>query len=177
MSRFFRDLIALSLTHRVQMPPDNTMTFKAIVTMEGVAKQLMPDVDLLSAVRPYVTTLMAERYSPRRLIQQSYDALRELSDVAQNLPAVARAVLEHPEAGRTRVNVEVDGLEDLGRTYAAASKRNAIALLAATGAVCGTLALDFGAPAVAGLPAVSFSFYLAGALFAGWFLLVLARGR
>jgi hypothetical protein len=30
---------------------------------------------------------------------------------------------------------------------------------------------------VAGLPAVSFSFYLAGALFAGWFLVALARGR
>jgi len=176
-SRFFRDLVALALKHRIQMPPDYTMTFKALMTMEGVAKELQPNLDLMSAVRPYVMTLLAERYSPRRLLQQGYDALRELSDSVQGLPALSRAVFDDLHAGRTKVNVEVRQLRELQRTYAAAQKRRALALLAGAGAVCGTLALEFDDRTVLGFPAVSFWFYLLAALFAAWFLLSTARGR
>ncbi len=176
VSRFFRDLVGLALKHRVQMPPDYAMTFKAIVTVEGVGKELMPDADLMSAVRPYVTTLIAERYSPRRLLQEAYEALRELSETAQNLPELSRGILEDLHAGRTRVNVDIGQLPELRRAYAAVHKRNTLALLTATSAICGTLALDFTAHTVLGFPAVSFWFYLAAAVLGGWFLTALVGG-
>ena len=176
VSSFFRDLVALALKHRIRMPPDYTMTFKAIITMEGVAKELVPDLDLLADVRPYITNLVAERYSPRRLAQNAYDALRELSDSAGSLPSTARGILEDLHAGRTRVNVEVTRLEELQRTYAAVHRRNMIAVLAATAALCGTLALDYREHTMFGLPALSFWFYSAALAFGGWFLAA-GRGR
>lgn len=176
VSSFFRDLVALALKHRIRMPPDYTMTFKAIITMEGVAKELVPDLDLLSDVRPYVTNLVAERYSPRRLAQNAYEALRELSDSAGSLPATARGILEDLHAGRTRVNVEVTRLDDLQRTYAAVHRRNMFAVLAATAALCGTLALDYHEHTMFGLPALSFWFYAVAVVLAVWFLAA-SRGR
>lgn len=175
VSSFFRDLIALALKHRIQMPPDYTMTFKAIVTMEGVAKELMPDADLLAAVRPYVTSLVAERYSPRKLLQQAYDGVRELSDAATGLPAITRAILEDLHAGRAKVNAEIGGLRELQQTYATAQKRQSVALLAAASAICGTLALDFGTPVLLGLPAVSAWFYLIAALLAAFLAVGIIR--
>jgi ubiquinone biosynthesis protein len=159
------------------MPPDYTMTFKAIVTMEGVAKELVPDLDLLADVRPYVMNLVAERYSPRRLAQNAYEALRELSDSAGGLPATARGILEDLHAGRTRVNVEVPRLEELGQTYAAVHRRNMIAVLAATAALCGTLALDYREHMLFGLPALSACFYAGAALLGTWFLGSALRSR
>jgi ubiquinone biosynthesis protein len=176
VSSFFRDLVALALKHRIRMPPDYTMTFKAIVTIEGVAKELVPDLDLLAEVRPYVTDLVAERYSPRRLAQNAYEALRELSDSAGSLPATARGILEDLHAGRTRVNVEVARLEELQRTYAAVHRRNMVAVLAATAALCGTLALDYREHALFGLPALSVCFYSVAAVLGAWFLAA-SRGR
>lgn len=169
MSSFFRDLITLALKHRVRMPPD-TMTFKAIITMEGVAKDLVPDLDLLSAVRPYVTSLVAQRYSPGRLAQNAYDALRELSETAGGLPSTARAILDDLHAGRTRVKVDLPRLDEWQRTYARVHRGNMIAVLAATAAVCGTLALDHGSPIVFGIPLLSAGFYAAAGVLAAWFL-------
>jgi ubiquinone biosynthesis protein len=176
-SGFFRDLVGLALKYRIRMPPDYTMTFKAIVTMEGVAKELAPDLDLLSALRPYVIELVAERYNPRRLAQSAYEALRELSDTAGGLPSTARAILEDLHAGRTRVNLELTRLEDLQRTYATVHRRNMLAVLAATAAVCGTLALDYREHTVLGWPALSVSFYTIAALLGGWFLRASWRHR
>jgi ubiquinone biosynthesis protein len=170
VSSFFRDLVTLALKHRVRMPPDYTMTFKAIITMEGVAKELVPDLDLLSAVRPYVTNLMAERYSPRRLMQNAYEALRELSDAAGTLPSTVRAILDDLHAGRTRVNVEVTRLDEWRRTYAAVHRRNMVGVLAATAAVCGTVALDHGTPLVLGIPLLSACFYATAGILGAWCL-------
>jgi ubiquinone biosynthesis protein len=170
VSSFFRDLVALALKHRVRMPADYTMTFKAIITMEGVAKQLVPDLDLLSAVRPYVTRLVAQRYSPGRLAQNAYDTLRELSETAGGLPSTARAILEDLHAGRTRVNVEIPRLDEWQRHYASVQRRNMIGVLAATSGVCGTLALDHGPPVLLGVPLLSACLYLIAGLLGAWFL-------
>lgn len=170
VSSFFRDLVTLALKHRVRMPADYTMTFKAIITMEGVAKQLVPDLDLLSAVRPYVTKLVAQRYSPGRLAQNAYETLRELSETAGGLPSTARAILEDLHAGRTRVNVEIPRFDEWQRQYASVQRRNAIAVLAAAAAICGTLALDHGTSLLLGVPAVSMCFFVLAALLGVWCL-------
>jgi ubiquinone biosynthesis protein len=161
ISTFFRDLVGLALKHRIRMPPDYTMTFKAVVTMEGVVKQLVPERDIVASLRPYVTTLVAERYSPRRLAQNAYETLRDLSETLSGLPAASRTVLEDIRQGRAQLNVEVGRLQDLQQAYVAAQQRNNVALLAAASAVSGTLALAFDKYTVLGFPAVSFWFYVA----------------
>lgn len=157
----FMDIVDLSLTHRIRMPPDYTMTFKAILTMEGVAKQLIPDMDLLDVVRPYTTTLLAQRYNPRRLLQGAYDAVRDLGDTLGMLPESSRAILEDLQAGRAVLNVEVQRLNELRSIYVQVQHRNMLGWLTAAAAVCGTLALGYRDLTLFGFPAVSFCFYVA----------------
>ncbi len=171
ISSFFRDLVRMAIAHHVRIPADYTMTFKALVTLEGVAKQLMPELDLLSAMRPYVTSLIAERYSPRRLTLGALEALRELSDTAGDLPAKLNDILDDLHAGRTRFQVEIAGLEELRRSGSAAQQRQTLTAIAATAALCGTLALDYGAPTAVGVPVVTACFYAVSILLGGWLLL------
>lgn len=165
-SAFFKDLVAMALKHRIRMPADYTMTFKAVITMEGVAKQLIPDMDITAAVQPYVAALLAERYSPRRLARSAYDALRDLSDTLGSLPDTSRAILEDVRAGRAQLGVEINHVEEIQRTWVRVHERNRLALLIAASALCGTLALDFQTWAIAGFPAVSLCFYLVAGLLA-----------
>ncbi len=170
------DLISLALRHRVRMPPDYTMTFKAIVTMEGVAKQLRPDLDLMSAAQPYATKLIANRYQPRRVLETGYHALRDLADVLGTVPETTRSVLEDLRAGRTLINVESEQIGDWRRTYQHVQHRNTVGLLAAVSALCGTLALDYGGYSVLGLPILSTWFYALAAGLGAWYVLI-GRGR
>ncbi len=163
---FFRDLIELALRHHVRMPPDYTMTFKALVTMEGVAKQLVPDLDMLAAARPYVTTLVAERYDPRRLMQSGYEALRDLSESVGDLQGAARLGVDYLRAAERQLRRETNRVEDLRQTYAVVQRNHRTAALAAVCAVCGTLALDHQGLTLLGFPAVSLLFYTAAAVLA-----------
>jgi ubiquinone biosynthesis protein len=171
-TRIFTDLINLSLRHRIRMPPDYTMTFKAVITMEGVGKQLRPNMDLLGAARPYVTRLLAERYNPRRLLESGYAALRDLAEVLGTLPETTRAILEDLHAGRTQINIASDQVDQIHRNYAHTQHRTVIGALAGTSALCGTLALGYGTYAILGLPVLSFWFYALAAALGGWYLLL-----
>lgn len=167
---FLRDVLDGAMRYRLRIPTDYTMTFKALITMEGVAKQLAPGVDIVSAVRPYVVRLASERYSPANLARMGMDAARELSETLSALPEATRSILEDVRAGRTRINVELTQLAELQRAQRRSQGRLGSALLAAACALSGTLALDRGGWLLFGMPAVSFWFYLAAAFFTLWFV-------
>lgn len=161
--RVIGDLIALSLRHRLRLPPDYTMTFKAVITMEGVGKQLRPDLDLLTAARPYAARLLAQRYQPQRLLENGYTAVRDLIEALGSAPELTRAILEDLRAGRSSINVESQQLERLRATYARSQQRNTVGLLAGVLALCGTLALDYGAATFLGVPFLSLCFFVLSA--------------
>ncbi|MFH1602631.1 MAG: AarF/ABC1/UbiB kinase family protein, partial [Pseudomonadota bacterium] len=45
---FFMELAQGAIRHQLKMPPDYTMMFKALLTMEGVGKRLAPDLDVVA---------------------------------------------------------------------------------------------------------------------------------
>ena len=62
---------------RVQVPVGYGLLVKALVTVEGVARQLYPDIDITEAAKPYATRLIAQRMlEPSRLAKRLPDALR-----------------------------------------------------------------------------------------------------
>jgi ubiquinone biosynthesis protein len=163
--RVIGDLIAMSLRHRLRLPVDYTMTFKAVITMEGVGKQLRPDLDLLTAARPYAARLLAQRYQPQRLLESGYTAARDLIEALGSAPELTRAILEDVRAGRALINIESEQLERLRSTYAKTQQRNTVGLLAGVFALCGTLALGYGEATFLGLPVVSLCFFGLAAAF------------
>ena len=44
------------------MPADYTMLFKALVTTEGLARQLAPEVNPVELARPFIEELIRQRY-------------------------------------------------------------------------------------------------------------------
>jgi len=62
---------------RVSVPVGYGLLIKALVTVEGVARALYPDIDITEAAKPYATRLIAEwMMEPARLAQRAPDAIR-----------------------------------------------------------------------------------------------------
>lgn len=77
---FGMGFLAMLGRHRIEIPVGYGLLVKALVTVEGVARALHPDIDIISTSRPFVTGLLARRATdPARL--------------AERLPAAARAAL------------------------------------------------------------------------------------
>lgn len=62
---------------RVRVPPGYGLLIKALVTVEGVAKSLYPDIDIVESAGPYATRLIARRMlEPHRVAVAAPRALR-----------------------------------------------------------------------------------------------------
>ena len=173
-SGFLKDLVDGAAKHRVRMPTAYTMTFKALITMEGVAKQIAPGTDIIRVARPYVLRMAQERYSPQNMTKVALDTARDLGETLQALPQTARMVLDDLRAGRTQVRMELTQLRQMQRTWSRAQGRHGLALLASASALSGTLGLSHTEHSVLGFPAVSFWFYVLAGLLTLWFI---ASGR
>lgn len=147
-----RDLVEGAIRHEARIPPDYTMFFKAIMTVEGIGKTITPDLDLIGECRPYVEQLIAQRYSPERVLRSAADALQAFARLGRTLPGKVNEFLSEMEGGRIAVSVENKQLDRLEEGRDRRTNRAVLAALACTLLVVGTLArhdarfLIFGAP-------------------------------
>jgi ubiquinone biosynthesis protein len=92
---------------------------KALMTLEGVGKEIYPDLDVFSEVQPYFLGLLKRRYSPDRLATDALRAIERLGATTYDLPQLAREVLEDARLGRLVVTTNdaklPDALDRLGR--------------------------------------------------------------
>ncbi len=102
---FLRELATGCMRFKIRMPPAFTMLLKALVTTEGLAKTLIPEVDPLTEMAPYIRMLAHRRYSSERLQQDLLGKYVAFSAVLDRMPALAAQVMDDYQAGRLTVPV------------------------------------------------------------------------
>ena len=61
----------------VEIPVGYGLLVKALVTVEGVARAIYPDIDITEAAKPYATRLIAQQMlAPERLYDRIPTAMR-----------------------------------------------------------------------------------------------------
>jgi ubiquinone biosynthesis protein len=103
LSSMLRDLVECATAHGIEVPADFLMVGKALMTLEGIGKEIDPDLDLFAEARPYFLELLKKRYSPERILNEVWRGLERLSGVAYDLPQQAREVLEDLRLGRLQM--------------------------------------------------------------------------
>jgi ubiquinone biosynthesis protein len=103
MSALIRDLVQGAIKYDIDMPVEVLMVGKALMTVEGIGKQLDPDLDVLGELRPYLTKVIAQRYSPQRLARDAMRMARAFGDAAGALPGQLTDILEDARSGRLAV--------------------------------------------------------------------------
>ncbi len=159
IGRFLQDLARGALRHNVRAPPNYTMFFKALLTTEGLAKSLIPEVDPLAAARPWVERLVAERYSSKRVREDLFYTAVTLGTLARRLPTSLSQFLD--DLDHQRVHMDITARPD-ATSEASRERRQARAILAAlsiTAAVCGSLSLEAPGAEVIGIPVLAWVFY------------------
>jgi ubiquinone biosynthesis protein len=157
----FQQLVDGAARHNVRMPTDFTMMFKAILTTEGLAKALAPDVDPIELARPFITQMVTERYSPERIKQQAIRDLMAYSGMARSIPTTVPMLLDRLGAGKIEFGTRAETLELQHKAADLRVGRGIRAATSITFVVCGTLVIGFqGLPiAIWGIPWLSIGFW------------------
>ncbi len=106
VSVLIRDLVRLANAHGLEIPTDFLLVGKAMMTVEGIGKQLDPSLDIIEEARPHFLNILKRRYSPERVTLQFLRRIERLSDATANLPHQLNDVLEDLRLGRTRITTE-----------------------------------------------------------------------
>jgi ubiquinone biosynthesis protein len=118
-SDLIRDLANASMRYGMEMPPELVMVGKAVMTVEGIARQIYPQLDVVEEMRPYFTEIVGHRYSPERLTTDMLHIATRFANAATEFPARADDILEDLRQGRMSVDVRQPSLmratERLGR--------------------------------------------------------------
>ncbi|MBK9262072.1 MAG: AarF/ABC1/UbiB kinase family protein [Polyangiaceae bacterium] len=94
------DLVRGANKYGIEIPADFLLVGKAIMTIEGVGKEIDPDLDVLGVARPYFLDLLRKRYSPERMGMEAWRGLERLSGAAYDLPQQVREILDDLRLGR-----------------------------------------------------------------------------
>ncbi len=121
LSLLLRDLVGFIRTHHLMIPPDLVLLIRALVTIEGVGRELDPHFDIAAQVRPFFRELTARRYSPRRLLAQTARAAEDFQRIATLLPDVLGQSLESIKRGELTVKFDLQHFERLVRQLTRAS--------------------------------------------------------
>lgn len=114
-----RDLIWGAVKHGIDMPPDFMLVGRALMTLEGTARQIAPDLDVFSEARPHLIRLVAQRYSPDKLTGDLVRTALRMSGMAGQMPEQVSEILEDLRQGHLTLKTSDAGapqsLDRLGR--------------------------------------------------------------
>jgi ubiquinone biosynthesis protein len=78
---------------------------RTLTILEGVARQLDPDIVLVEVAKPFVTQLVRERYTPQNLGSDFVRSVREANALTQTLPRRLDGLLTQLERGELQVKM------------------------------------------------------------------------
>jgi ubiquinone biosynthesis protein len=103
LAAMIRDLVQGAMKYGLEIPTDFMLVGKSLMTIEGIGKQLDPDLDVFAEAQPYFIDILKKRYSPEHIGNQLMRGAAQLTSAGYDLPLQAREVLDDLRMGRLSV--------------------------------------------------------------------------
>jgi ubiquinone biosynthesis protein len=97
----------------MQVQPQLILLQKTLFNIEGLGRQLYPELDLWKTAQPYLRKWMRERTSPRAVLRRVRAQLPDVLVALQQVPQIFQTTVREAAEGRLRWQVESAGAERL----------------------------------------------------------------
>jgi len=162
--------------HKLKIPQNLYLMDKALLTLEGLLKQLDPGFDYLAAAKPYVEDLIKRKRHPRQLLRTAQKNILALSDMAISMPRQLRTVIGKVLRGDLQIKLQHEGLQHAVRDLDKSSNRLAFSVITAAIIVASSIIIHSGqGHKLFGLPVLGLAGYVIAGLFGIWILIGILR--
>lgn len=171
-SVLLNELVTVMRENSLSVPPDLTMLFKALVTLEGLGRQLDPDFQIVHHLTPFVKKVIVNRYLPGTLLKRGRRNLMNVLDVATALPRDVSRLLREVRRGRVKIDLDLKRLDHFGHQLDHSANRLTLALVTSALIIGSSIVMTVkGGPTLFGLPAFGFLGFFLASLFGVWLIL------
>ncbi len=162
--------------HKLRLPQNLYLMDKALITLEGLLKQLNPEFNYFEAAQPYVADLIRGKHHPLRMLRKARKNLASLNDAVVDLPRQARSALGKLLRGDMGVKLHHEGLHQLIRDLDKSSNRLSFSIITAAIIVASSIIIHSGfGRTMFGLPVLGLAGYVIAGLFGIWILIGILR--
>ena len=130
---------------RMEVQPQLVLLQKTLLNIEGLGRQLYPELDLWKTAQPLLRSWAKERSSPRTLIVEARRHLPEFIATLRATPPLLRRLVREADARGLLFDVEVPRLEALKAELHEGARRRDRTIVASAVLVLGGLWLALGA--------------------------------
>ncbi len=141
----------------VEVQPQMILLHKTLFNIEGLGREMYPQLDLWKTAHPVLKRWMDEQIGGRALLKDVRDNLPQLRDAVRELPAILRQLGEQAAEGRTPPDSPSPEQRALQRELGRQRRQRYWLALAATGALSATLLLILSPFAWLGWPLLAVS--------------------
>ncbi|MCF8076952.1 MAG: ABC transporter [Desulfotignum sp.] len=172
------DLVGVLKSHSLRLPPDLSIVIKALITVEGTARMLYPELDVISEAKPHVRRLVSRQYSKGYIWQRLRNNVSAMWGLQQHLPQTVSAILKKIEHDNVTIGFDHKNLNPLQKALESSFNRLTLGIVLGAMIMGSSMIITTGVgPLLFGYPALGMAGYLISAVIGLWLIITIIRGK
>jgi ubiquinone biosynthesis protein len=144
---FLLNLFQIARRFHMEVQPQLVLLQKTLLNIEGLGRQLYPELDLWSTAKPFLERWMVEQVGPKAFVRKLRKNLPTITEHAADMPILLHKVLRDASEGRLEVNWKSEELAELREELKENNHITVTAIAGASMLISGTLLLTL-APSI-----------------------------
>ncbi len=144
----------------MEIQPQLLLLHKTLLNIEGLGRDLYPELDLWKTAHPVLRQWMDEQVGPRAVLDDLRENLPQLRDALRELPAAIKHLADQAAVGKLQVRAHTPELKLLREQLAQQQRQRFLLAIGLTATISGTLLL-----ALDTMPGLGWVLLIAGMIF------------
>lgn len=144
----------------MEIQPQLLLLHKTLLNIEGLGRDLYPELDLWKTAHPVLRQWMDEQVGPRAVLDDLRENLPQLRDALRELPAAIKHLADQAAVGKLQVRAHTPELKLLREQLAQQQRQRFLLAIGLTATISGTLIL-----ALDTMPGLGWVLLIAGMIF------------
>jgi len=178
VGKLLLDMTAILRGHRLRLPPDLVIMIRALVTAEGAARLIYPDLNVVLEVQGYVRQLATRQAKPGILWRRLRSSISQFITVQRQVPRRLAQIANKIERGELAIRFEHENLGGLIHALENTASRLTLGIIIGAMVIGSSMIITTGAgPSLFGFPALGIVGYLFSGLLGLWLAFNIIRSR
>ena len=176
IGKLLQQLLETATRFRLRILPDIFLMLKAFSTVEGVARMLDPEFDMISAAAPFIKDVKLARFKPERVAGDFIDLVSKLLQFLHQFPKDLLELTSLIRQEKLTLRIEHKGLETMLATHDQISNRISFSIVIAALIIGSALiVISKTPPLVYGISLIGIIGFFAAAIMGIWLLVAILR--
>ena len=134
-------LFRIAQRFNMEIQPQLLLLHKTLLNIEGLGREMYPELDLWKTAQPVLRQWMDEQVGPRAVLGDLRENLPQLRDALRELPAAIKHLADQAAVGKLQVRAHTPELKLLREQLAQQQRQRFLLAIGLTATISGTLIL------------------------------------